>query len=159
MLLLTSAHLSSVPSRPTCCDHLDLDSACPRPHQGHPPSMVRPTCFWWPLEPTQDALRPISKGKSPGLYPFFSYSDSQPLISLPTRFPATLEFFVSKDAGIDSNSSEKNPKFLKARTVVILLIILVNTHDSFLFLKPFAYTISTNCYSRPQALDNATEWK
>lgn len=70
VLLLTSARLSSVPSRPTCCDHLDLDSACPRPHQGHPPSMVRSTCFWWPLEPTQDALRPTSKGNSPGLYPF-----------------------------------------------------------------------------------------
>lgn len=60
---------------------------------------------------------------------------------------------------IDSNPSGKNPKFLKAETVVIILIMLINKHDSFVSLKHFANTIYTNCYSCPLVLDNVAEWK
>lgn len=165
--LFTSAHLPSVTSWPTCCEHLDLGSACSRPHQGHPPSMVRPTAFWWPVEPTQDAWRPTSKGKFP--LSFSSHNHSQSLINLLTSFPATFELFISKEAGrnrgelllcpLTQLQVKNNPKFLKAGIWVIILIILVNKHDHFLSLKPFAYTISLNCCSWPLVLDNAAERK
>lgn len=83
---------------PSICDHLDLGSACSRPHQAQPSSMARSPSFGFTSTHSRSFEANIER-EGLDFYPFLPTMILGPSANLPSPFPATFELSVSRDTG------------------------------------------------------------